>query len=321
MDCINQNDLDKLKEQSKKPLEQNATRRAVPEEYVDEVVRSVPEALGHAGVLPTRKELEEQELWIPMKHIRRVLRDCGVCGQYNAGRRGQRLEGLTIKSTIPWGSVCMDVAAPWDNRKERKEGSRELNSSSQFSAKDNQKPERWPVNQAPCHPTSDWPTVYGLVPFEEPLQGFDRKSLEEIGNLLKKDSCQQKMKCCGWKEVKNCCAICMGPVSSKSAGKARNERNHYITTRWRRVRPTCHTSPSSTVTLAEPRQDQEGLMQVVQAEGWQVKRFYDPLSSTISSPPLRRVMWGTEGWGHLNDGLDAGPTDLLTISIREVLAI
>ncbi|MED6255748.1 hypothetical protein ATANTOWER_014437, partial [Ataeniobius toweri] len=86
--------------------------RAVPEEYVDEVVRSVHEALGHAGVLPTRKELEEQELWIPMKHIRRVLRDCEVCGQYNAGRRGQRLEGLTIKSTIPWGSVCMDVTGP-----------------------------------------------------------------------------------------------------------------------------------------------------------------------------------------------------------------
>ncbi|MED6242416.1 hypothetical protein ATANTOWER_004336 [Ataeniobius toweri] len=39
--------------------------RAVPEEYVDEVVRSMYEALGHTGTLPTRKELEEQMLWIP----------------------------------------------------------------------------------------------------------------------------------------------------------------------------------------------------------------------------------------------------------------
>ncbi|KAK5620249.1 hypothetical protein CRENBAI_026722 [Crenichthys baileyi] len=31
-------------------------------------------------------------------HLARTT-DCGVCGQYNAGRRGQRLEGLTIKST------------------------------------------------------------------------------------------------------------------------------------------------------------------------------------------------------------------------------
>ncbi|XP_014914825.1 endogenous retrovirus group K member 19 Pol protein-like [Poecilia latipinna] len=86
--------------------------REVPEEYVDEVVRSVHEALGHAGVRPTRKELEEHELWIPVKQVQRVLRDCEVCGKYNAGRRGQRLEGLTIKSMIPWGSVCMDVAGP-----------------------------------------------------------------------------------------------------------------------------------------------------------------------------------------------------------------
>ncbi|XP_047214804.1 hemicentin-2 isoform X3 [Girardinichthys multiradiatus] len=85
---------------------------ALPEEYVGEVVLSVHEALGHAGVLPTRKELKEQEFWISMKHIRCVLRDCEVCGQYNAGCRGQRLEGLTIKSTIPWGSVCMDVVGP-----------------------------------------------------------------------------------------------------------------------------------------------------------------------------------------------------------------
>ncbi|KAM4521331.1 uncharacterized protein V3H82_002118 [Fundulus diaphanus] len=86
--------------------------RVVPDVYVDEVVRSVHEALGHAGVLPTRKELEEQELWVPLKHIRRVLRGCEVCGRYNAGRRGQRTDGLTIKSTVPWGSVCIDVAGP-----------------------------------------------------------------------------------------------------------------------------------------------------------------------------------------------------------------
>ncbi|MEQ2296857.1 hypothetical protein AMECASPLE_028731 [Ameca splendens] len=85
-------------------------------------------------------------------------------------------------------------------------------------------------------------------------------------------------------------------------------------------------------------------MQVVQAEGWQVKRFYDPLRSfkphpdegrpapyrlasrdqdsvvLIAQPsalPLYEGLCGTEGWGHLNDGLDGGPTDLLTASIRE----
>ncbi|MEQ2261971.1 hypothetical protein XENORESO_018984 [Xenotaenia resolanae] len=36
-----------------------------------------------------------------------------------------------------------------------------------------------------------------------------------------------------------------------------------------------------------------------------------------SAPPLYEGLCGTEGWGHLNDGLDGGPTDLLTASIRE----
>ncbi|MEQ2285644.1 hypothetical protein AMECASPLE_034006, partial [Ameca splendens] len=85
-------------------------------------------------------------------------------------------------------------------------------------------------------------------------------------------------------------------------------------------------------------------MQVVQAEGWQVKRFYDPLRSfkphpaeerpasyrgaTLdpvsmvmpaqpSAPPLYEGLCGTEGWGHLNDVLTGGPTDLLTAAIRE----
>lgn len=75
--------------------------RVVPQECVEEVVQAIHEALGHAGTIPTRKALEK-----------RVLKDCEVCGQYNAGRRGQCVDGLTIKSTVPWGSVCMDVAGP-----------------------------------------------------------------------------------------------------------------------------------------------------------------------------------------------------------------
>ncbi|KAF0022147.1 hypothetical protein F2P81_025601 [Scophthalmus maximus] len=86
--------------------------RVVPEEFVKEVVQAVHEALGHAGTIPTRKELEKQDLWIPEKQIRRILKDCETCGKFNAGRRGQRVDGQTIKSTVPWGSVCMDVAGP-----------------------------------------------------------------------------------------------------------------------------------------------------------------------------------------------------------------
>ena len=86
--------------------------KVVPKESVDEVVQAVHVELGHAGTLPTRKELEKLQLWIPGNQVRRVLRDCEVCGQYNAGRRGHRTDGLTIKSTVPWGSVCMDVAGP-----------------------------------------------------------------------------------------------------------------------------------------------------------------------------------------------------------------
>ncbi|KAE8291451.1 hypothetical protein D5F01_LYC11057 [Larimichthys crocea] len=62
--------------------------------------------------MPTRKELEKQQLWIPVGRVRQVLKDCDVCGRYNAGRRGRRVDGLTIKSTVPWGSVCMDAAGP-----------------------------------------------------------------------------------------------------------------------------------------------------------------------------------------------------------------
>ncbi|KAM3582740.1 uncharacterized protein V6R79_007992 [Siganus canaliculatus] len=86
--------------------------KVVPEESVEEVVRAVHEALGHAGTMPTRKELEKQQLWIPGDRVRRILKNCEICGRYNAGRRGQRVDGLTIKSTVPWGSVCMDVAGP-----------------------------------------------------------------------------------------------------------------------------------------------------------------------------------------------------------------
>ncbi|KAI3377392.1 hypothetical protein L3Q82_008586 [Scortum barcoo] len=86
--------------------------KVVPKESVEEVVQAVHEALGHAGTMPTRKELEKQQLWVPGDQVRRILRDCEVCGRYDAGRRGQRVEGLTIKSTVPWGSVCMDVAGP-----------------------------------------------------------------------------------------------------------------------------------------------------------------------------------------------------------------
>ncbi|KAI3351527.1 hypothetical protein L3Q82_020370 [Scortum barcoo] len=86
--------------------------KVVPKESVEEVVQAVHEALGHAGTMPTRKELEKQQLWVPGDQVRHILRDCEVCGRYDAGRRGQRVEGLTIKSTVPWGSVCMDVAGP-----------------------------------------------------------------------------------------------------------------------------------------------------------------------------------------------------------------
>lgn len=92
--------------------EQTPKGRVVPNESVEAVVQAVHEALGHAGAMPTRKELEKQQLWISGGQVRRILKDCEVCGRYNAGRRGKRVDGLTIKSTVPWGSVCMDVAGP-----------------------------------------------------------------------------------------------------------------------------------------------------------------------------------------------------------------
>ncbi|KAE8277286.1 hypothetical protein D5F01_LYC24832 [Larimichthys crocea] len=92
--------------------EQTPKGRVVPESSVVEVVQAVHEALGHVGTMPTRKELEKQQLWIPVGRVRQVLKDCDVCGRYNAGRRGRRVDGLTIKSTVPWGSVCMDAAGP-----------------------------------------------------------------------------------------------------------------------------------------------------------------------------------------------------------------
>jgi len=86
--------------------------KVVPEKAVSGVVQAVHEELGHAGAMPTRRELQKQRLCITENNVRKFLRNCTVCGQYNAGRRGQRVDGLTIKSTIPWGSVCMDVAGP-----------------------------------------------------------------------------------------------------------------------------------------------------------------------------------------------------------------
>ncbi|XP_031726767.1 uncharacterized protein LOC116396347 [Anarrhichthys ocellatus] len=86
--------------------------RIVPEESVMEVVQAVHEALGHAGTGPTSKELQKQRLWIPELEIRRILKDCELCGQYNTGPRGQRVDGLAIKGTVPWRSVCMDVSGP-----------------------------------------------------------------------------------------------------------------------------------------------------------------------------------------------------------------
>ncbi|KAK9535471.1 hypothetical protein VZT92_007850 [Zoarces viviparus] len=86
--------------------------RIVPEESVTQVVQAVHEALGHAGTGPTSKELQKQRLWIPELEIRRLLKDCELCGQYNTGPRGQRVDGLAIKSTVPWRSLCMDVAGP-----------------------------------------------------------------------------------------------------------------------------------------------------------------------------------------------------------------
>ncbi|KAE8281712.1 hypothetical protein D5F01_LYC20712 [Larimichthys crocea] len=62
--------------------------------------------------MPTRKELDKQQLWVPGSQFCRVLKDCDVCGRYSAGLRGKRVDGLTIKSTVPWGSVCMGAAGP-----------------------------------------------------------------------------------------------------------------------------------------------------------------------------------------------------------------
>ncbi|TKS65594.1 hypothetical protein D9C73_028202 [Collichthys lucidus] len=92
--------------------EQTPKGRVVPEGSVVEVVQTVHEELGHVGTMPTRKELEKQQLWIPGSRVRQILKDCNVCGRYNAGQRGRRGDGLTIKSTVPWGSVCMDAAGP-----------------------------------------------------------------------------------------------------------------------------------------------------------------------------------------------------------------
>jgi len=88
------------------------TGKMVPEKAVSGVVQAVHEELGRAGAKPTRRELQKQRLCIKETNVRKFLRNCTVCGQYNAGRRGQRVDGLTIKSMIPWGSVCMDVAGP-----------------------------------------------------------------------------------------------------------------------------------------------------------------------------------------------------------------
>ncbi|KAE8291464.1 hypothetical protein D5F01_LYC11072 [Larimichthys crocea] len=92
--------------------EQTPKGRVVPEDSVVQVVQAVHEVLGHAGTMPTRKELEKQQLWVSGGRVRRVFRDCDVCGRYNAGQRRKRVDGLTIKSTVPWGSVCMDAAGP-----------------------------------------------------------------------------------------------------------------------------------------------------------------------------------------------------------------
>ncbi|KAI3365726.1 hypothetical protein L3Q82_000687 [Scortum barcoo] len=45
--------------------------KVVPKESVEEVVQAVHEALGHAGTMPTRKELEKQQLWVPGDQVRR----------------------------------------------------------------------------------------------------------------------------------------------------------------------------------------------------------------------------------------------------------
>uniref|UniRef100_A0AAV2LBQ8 Integrase catalytic domain-containing protein n=1 Tax=Knipowitschia caucasica TaxID=637954 RepID=A0AAV2LBQ8_KNICA len=86
--------------------------RIVPSECIMETVMAVHEEIGHAGIKPTRRELAKLDLWIREKEIRKVLRECTVCGQFNAGRRVKRSDDLTIKSTVPWGSICMDVAGP-----------------------------------------------------------------------------------------------------------------------------------------------------------------------------------------------------------------
>ncbi|KAI3356022.1 hypothetical protein L3Q82_017294 [Scortum barcoo] len=44
--------------------------KVVPKESVEEVVQAVHESLGHAGTMPTRKELEKQQLWVPGDQVR-----------------------------------------------------------------------------------------------------------------------------------------------------------------------------------------------------------------------------------------------------------
>ena len=92
--------------------EESPRGRVIPTEQAESVVQAIHENQGHAGIYPTRQKMEQLRIWTPEKTIREVLKNCTVCGQYNAGRRGQRVGGQSIKSTVPWGSICMDVAGP-----------------------------------------------------------------------------------------------------------------------------------------------------------------------------------------------------------------
>ena len=62
-------------------------------------MQAVHESNGHAGIIPTRRrageaaslDFGEQNTPCPAE----------LWGWYNTGRRGQRVEGLTIRSTVP----------------------------------------------------------------------------------------------------------------------------------------------------------------------------------------------------------------------------
>ncbi|PWA32439.1 hypothetical protein CCH79_00018775 [Gambusia affinis] len=73
----------------------------------------VTPTLGHASVRPTRKELEEQELWILVKQVQ--LRGCEVCVK-GSGRRVNHQEHGSL------GPGLRECGRPRGNNKKKRNG-------------------------------------------------------------------------------------------------------------------------------------------------------------------------------------------------------